>query len=378
MAPSIEVLEVTKRFSGPTRTTALRNVSLELGAGSAVSVIGPNGAGKSTLLGAIAGVVSPDLGRVRRTGRCSALLELGAGFHPDLTGRENLDLALALAGVGPRRRPALRREAEEIAGIGDGVHLAHRHLSNGMVARLACSAALVTDPQILLIDEVLGVGDAGFQRTMIGRVAEMVDRGCILVLVTHSLALAATVTRRSVWLDHGRIRADGPSDRVLAEYEAASVGWGVRAPSGDLVIEELAVHPTRIEPGDPISIRARLRCHADTPPCRIRVELRPAIGDDDLWMRSIDESAETRRMNLLAASPVIMTPRLSSGTHELRIELDRVPITATAAELSVVVADANREVLDELTTDLDIGSVMLRPSFLLEAHLDPQIPCLRR
>lgn len=372
-AARVEVRNATKRFPGPVGVTALDDVDLEIEPGTAVSVVGANGAGKSTLLGVIAGVVAPERGTVIRSGRCASILELGAGFHADLTGRENVELALAIMGIGPRRLPALRRSAEEFAGIGDGVHLARRHLSDGMVARLACAAAVVTDPDVLLLDEVLGVGDAVFQRSMLGRVAELVAGGGILVLVSHNVRLAAAASSRSVWLDQGRIRRDGVATEVLGEYEASSFGWAARAGSDEVTIHDIACDPDRIAPGDPLVLHIEFTCDRQVVGALARVEVRPSVGDDTLWMRSLGESSETRRMNLVAATPPLALPTLHPGEHVLEVQLDRMPITSTAAEISVVIADGQRRVLDEMSLDLDIGEQARRPHFLLEARLGPSL-----
>ncbi|MFZ4432506.1 MAG: ABC transporter ATP-binding protein [Microthrixaceae bacterium] len=370
----LEVAGVTKRFPGPDGVTALQGVDLVVAGRERVAVVGPNGAGKSTLLGVIAGVVAPDTGHVRRSARCSALLELGAGFHPDLTGLENLDQALALAGVPPSRRPRLRREALDLADIGEGVRLPLRHFSNGMVARLACALALVQEPDLLVIDEVLGVGDAAFQRAVLDRIDRLVADGSALVLVTHSLGLAAAVTTRTVWLERGRVLADGPTSEVLSRYEGAVRGWATPSSVAGPVLEDLRVHEDRIEPGDPLSLSAEIRCDTPSQPVVLRVEARPAVGDDTLWMRSTDESPETRRMNLVAASPPIHLPALPEGRHRLEVELSRVPITPTKVEFSLVLADDDLRLLDELAVDVDIGPVTLRPHYLLEARVERPVP----
>jgi ABC-type polysaccharide/polyol phosphate transport system ATPase subunit len=201
---------------------ALRQVTLELREGDSLAVIGANGAGKSTLLSVIAGLSSPDEGTVQVNGRVAALLELGSGFHPDLTGAENVCLNAALLGLSRRRTREKFDQIVEFSGIADFIHEPLRTYSAGMSMRLAFSVAMAVDPDILLIDEVLAVGDTEFQAKCIRKILELKQQGRVLICTSHDMSTLRDLCSRAVWLDHGRVRSEGPADQVFAEYEVST------------------------------------------------------------------------------------------------------------------------------------------------------------
>jgi lipopolysaccharide transport system ATP-binding protein len=198
---------------------ALREVSFSVPRGQAVAFVGGNGAGKSTILGLIAGTVFPSTGTVRVCGRIGALLELGAGFHPDLTGRENIYLNASLLGM---QRVDVDERVErivEFSELKDFMDAPLRTYSSGMQVRLGFSVAVHLDPQILIMDEVLAVGDQHFQHKCIRRVREFREMGRTLLFVSHSPDAVRQICDRAIWLDQGRVRADGTPDDVLPHYE---------------------------------------------------------------------------------------------------------------------------------------------------------------
>jgi len=214
----------TKARRGHAEFWALRDVSLQVEEGESVALVGPNGAGKSTLLSIVVGVTSPTSGRVRRQGRIGSLLELGAGFHPDLSGRENIFLNGVLLGL---TRAEVRRRFDRIVGFSEletFIDEPLRTYSTGMVSRLGFSIAAHVDADILAVDEALAVGDNAFQRKCARYVGEFLASGRTLLLVSHSLSDAQELCRRTVWLDQGRIRMDGPSAEVVEAYKAAQPG----------------------------------------------------------------------------------------------------------------------------------------------------------
>jgi ABC-type polysaccharide/polyol phosphate transport system ATPase subunit len=200
---------------------ALRGISLSLDHGESVGVIGHNGAGKSTLLNLITGLCQPDRGSVEVDGRIAALLELGAGFHPDLTGAENVHVNAALLGLSRREMREKYQAMVEFAEIGDFIDEPLRTYSSGMVMRLAFSVAITVDPDILIIDEVLGVGDMAFQTKCFERIMQFRRAGKTILCVSHSSEALKDMCTRAVWLDHGRLVDDGPLDRVLSAYRSA-------------------------------------------------------------------------------------------------------------------------------------------------------------
>ncbi len=200
---------------------ALREVSFELEAAEALAIIGPNGAGKSTLLSIVVGVTTPTSGTVYRHGRVGALLELGSGFHPDLTGRENIHLNASLMGLSRARLRERLESIVEFSGLASFIDEPVRTYSSGMVARLGFSVAVHIDPEILILDEVLAVGDQNFRKKCEEKVAEFTRQGKTLLFVSHGLDAVSSMCRRAIWLDKGRIRMDGPVREVISAYRAA-------------------------------------------------------------------------------------------------------------------------------------------------------------
>ena len=196
---------------------ALKHVSFTVEHGESLAVIGSNGAGKSTLLGLVAGVSQPDEGTVAVNGRVAALLELGSGFHPDLTGRENVRLNAALLGLSRRQTAEAFEHIVEFSGIREFIDEPLRTYSTGMVMRLAFSVAVHRDPEVLLIDEILAVGDAAFQAKCIEKVHEFRRAGKTLLCVSHS-TMIRQLCDRAIWLDHGELILSGAVGDVLEAY----------------------------------------------------------------------------------------------------------------------------------------------------------------
>jgi ABC-type polysaccharide/polyol phosphate transport system ATPase subunit len=198
---------------------ALKKVSFRMERGESLAVIGANGAGKSTLLSLVAGLVPPDRGSVRVNGRLAALLELGSGFHPDLTGAENLRLNAALLGISRKRMNGIFGDIVEFAELADFMAEPLRTYSTGMIMRLAFSVAVHVDPDILLIDEVLAVGDHAFQAKCFEKMLDFRRRGKTILCVSHATGLVQHLCSRAIWLDHGDLLLDGPLGEVADAYE---------------------------------------------------------------------------------------------------------------------------------------------------------------
>lgn len=200
------------------RFFALKHVTFQVNPGESMAVIGPNGAGKSTLLSLVAGLSRPDEGAVIVNGRVAALLELGAGFHLDLTGAENVRLNALLLGLTRKRTAELFDQIVEFAEIGDFISEPLRTYSNGMIMRLAFSVAINVDPEILLVDEVLAVGDAAFQEKCFDRVRQFRRSGKTLLCVSHASGMVQQLCDRALWLDHGSVVMTGPIQEVTEAY----------------------------------------------------------------------------------------------------------------------------------------------------------------
>ena len=206
------------RYGG---VVALEDVSFEVQRGTAFGVIGRNGAGKSTLLQILAGTLQPTAGRCMVRGRVTALLELGSGFNPEFSGRENIYLAGAILGI---EREAMTSKFDEIArfaDIGAFIDEPVKIYSTGMMMRVAFAVAISVEPDVLIIDEALGVGDIVFQQKCSQRLRELASRGVTLLVVTHDLAFVLNMCQRAIWLDQGRVRFLGEAGACVREYVAA-------------------------------------------------------------------------------------------------------------------------------------------------------------
>jgi ABC-2 type transport system ATP-binding protein len=199
---------------------ALRNVDLTVHSGTTVGLIGPNGSGKSTLLKAIGGIIQPTSGTVLRRGRLAALLELGAGFHPDLTGRDNVYLNAAILGLSRKQTDQYFDAIVEFSGIAKFIDTQVKFYSSGMYVRLAFAVAVHVDPDLLLVDEVLAVGDEPFQRKCMDRIKSFQREGRTIVLVTHALDQVAEICDRAVVLENGRVAIDGTARDAIRTLRA--------------------------------------------------------------------------------------------------------------------------------------------------------------
>ncbi|WP_211877675.1 ABC transporter ATP-binding protein [Pseudarthrobacter albicanus] len=199
---------------------ALKNVSVEIETGETVALLGLNGSGKSTLLKHISGVMLPDSGSVRTRGRVAGLIEVGAGFHPDLSGRDNVYLNGAIMGMTEQQVNDRFADIIEFSEIGQFIDTEVKFYSSGMYLRLAFSVAVHTDPEVFLIDEILAVGDEPFQRKCIDKIQELAANGKTLVVVSHDLDLVARICSRGVLLEHGNVMFDGPIDEAVALLRA--------------------------------------------------------------------------------------------------------------------------------------------------------------
>jgi lipopolysaccharide transport system ATP-binding protein len=222
-----EIVESFRRGRGAERAEefwALRDVSFAVGTGETVGIIGRNGAGKSTLLKILARITAPTAGQAVTRGRVGSLLEVGTGFHLELTGRENILLAGAIMGM--RRAEVLSRydEIVEFSGVSRFLDMPVKRYSSGMYMRLAFSVAAHLDPDILLVDEVLAVGDADFQKKCLGRMSDMTSAGRTVLFVSHSMASVLRLCPRVILIDGGGVVADGPSAAVVPHYLSSGLG----------------------------------------------------------------------------------------------------------------------------------------------------------
>ena len=247
---------------------ALQDVSFEVYQGSTTGLIGENGSGKSTMLKCLARILRPDTGSVSVTGKMSALLELGAGFHPELSGRENVFLNGAILGLKQKELAAKFDDIVDFAGIGQYIDEPVKNYSSGMYVRLGFSVAINVEPDILLVDEVLAVGDEAFQRKCLERFADLKNSGRTVIIVSHSMGSVINMCDHVIWFKKGRKMGDGDPRQVveaytgsitLAEHRPTETGdrWG----SGEARIERVTLldrsgqQTTRVGSGEPLTVR---------------------------------------------------------------------------------------------------------------------------
>jgi ABC-2 type transport system ATP-binding protein len=295
---------------------ALQDVSLQVRAGTAFGLIGENGSGKSTLLKCMARILRPDRGSIATEGKVSALLELGAGFHPELSGRENVFLNGSILGLGKKQLLARFDEIVGFAGLEQFIDAPVKNYSSGMYVRLGFSVAINVDPDILLVDEVLAVGDAEFQRRCGDKFAELRAQGKTIVIVTHALSTVKEMCDEAALLEHGRLQMVGQSadvvDRYLGDVFAVDGGAAVDAQSTPTISQVQLLDATghRIESactGDSVTLRfdyALPEQYAD-----------PAITVSVHSLDGLEVSRPTARLTPLHNGAVA-----TEGTVDLRID----------------------------------------------------------
>jgi ABC-type polysaccharide/polyol phosphate transport system ATPase subunit len=247
---------------------ALDDVSFEVAQGSTTGLIGENGSGKSTMLKCLAKILRPDKGYVKTTGKLSALLELGAGFHPELTGRENVFLNGAILGLKTKELQARFDNIVDFAGIGRFIDEPVKNYSSGMYVRLGFSVAINVEPDILLVDEVLAVGDEAFQRKCLERFTELKNNGKTVIIVSHSMQSVVNMCDHAIWFKKGHKMADGKPREVVEAYTGSIVlgehrpaERGDRWGSGEARIERVecldrtGLSTTRVGSGEPLTVR---------------------------------------------------------------------------------------------------------------------------
>lgn len=286
----------------------LRDIHLRIDPGESVGLVGPNGSGKSTLLKLICGVMYPYAGTVSTGGDIGPLIEVQAGLHPDLTGRENIGLYGAFLGIPAARIAARFDDIVDFAEVGDAIDRPIRFYSSGMKMRLGFSVAALLEPHILLIDEVLAVGDASFQQRCLEQLQHARARGTTLVFVSHDLGSVRAVCDRAVWLDDSRVQVDGPVDAVLGDYrEDVEARARTYRSEGPLRIVSVVVADgaPAVPANQPVAITLAMESDVDR---KIRLHLGITEGP---------------------AAPILALERevaLTAGASTITIELDGLPI----------------------------------------------------
>jgi len=316
---------------------ALRDVSFTVEPGSAVGLVGRNGSGKTTLLRLLAGIIKPTSGRVAAGGRVGSLLELGAGFHPDLTGRENVYLNGSIHGL---RRTAIREKLDEIvafAGLEKFVDLPVRTYSSGMYMRLGFAIAAHIEADILLLDEVFAVGDEAFQRKCFGKIFEFKQRNGTIVFVSHDASAVERLCDRAVLLKDGAVAFDGPTHAAIVEYRRLLAGErdpeeraaGLKEWGGDVArVEHVRLlgpedmERTQLLAGEPFALAVEVVSERSLAPPRLVWELRDDAGvlvaAGDASTGELGWTDDTRRLPLRFAAE---RPPFADGRLHLRVDL---------------------------------------------------------
>ncbi len=317
---------------------ALRGIDLEISHGSTFGIIGGNGSGKSTLLKLLAGILRPDEGTAEVDGRLSALLELGAGFHPELTGRENVYLNGAILGFTSRE---IRRRFDDIVGFAEldrFIDEPVRNYSSGMYVRLGFSVAIHVEPEILLVDEVLAVGDHAFQKRCLDRFAQLKAEGRTIILVSHDLDMVGWLCEQTAWIQQGTLQAVGPSPEVIDRFlEGGAAGAApvsvARRQFGGLGPDDLVTsvdlldanghRMDRVGSGRPVCFRVRYDAVRAGEPVTVALGLYRADGTH---VASINSGAASRAVDgdfggLVQVDYAVGALALQPGTYELSVAL---------------------------------------------------------
>jgi homopolymeric O-antigen transport system ATP-binding protein len=358
---------------------ALRDVSMRLEQGESVGLIGHNGAGKTTLLKLLAGITRPTRGQVHTIGRVASLINLGAGFHPELTGRENIYLNGVILGLSRREVKERFEHIVEFADLGPFIDTPLKRYSSGMYARLGFAVAAHVDPDVLLVDEVLSVGDVAFQDRSIRKMLSFRDAGRAILFVSHNLSAVEMMCQRVIWLDHGSIRLAGPTAEVVRAYldavdealiEGAGLSDGVQAVEEPLVVTEVGVHDgqarlsTEFEFGDPMRVKLHALARQDVQAVQCSVTVRGDYGP------------------LFTATSATF-PSWRRGPHELECAFESLPLLPGLYRVEVQVRHAGsaawavpqtlaafriRTDLSAFGSDSLVGATKSRGGFLAVAY----------
>lgn len=341
--------------------TALRDVTFDVREGEVFGVIGHNGSGKSTLLKCMAGILQPNEGYVRVNKRMSALLELGAGFHPELSGRENVFLNAAILGMGRREIAARFDDIVDFSGLENFIDAPVKTYSTGMYVRLAFAVAINVDPQLLIIDEILAVGDVTFQQKCMEKFVDFRNEGRTIVLVTHAMNSVRDMCDRAAWLEHGKLIDMGDPAELVEAYTERMLGnrdrgidGSTRRGSGEIQVERVEMFAggsdlpvRRFRTGDNVTLRLHYRAERPVPKPVFGIEIESLGG-------SVVSSPCTRDVGILPESIV--------GTGHVDIELATVPLLPGTFDLHTLITDFNRQrVYDHLQVAMRFDVMTGRP-----------------
>lgn len=342
---------------------ALSDVSFTVDEGKTFGVVGSNGSGKSTLLKCLTGIIYPEKGKIEVNGRLAALLELGAGFQPELSGRENIFLNGAILGLHRRELEKCYDDIVEFSELGRFIDTPVRNYSSGMVIRLGFAIAAHVNPEILIIDEVLSVGDQAFQKKCIDKVNSFKNQGKTIIVVSHGLNLIEDLCESAIWLDRGHLRASGTSSEVIAQYQQEK--------SGTVAVAHSPAHksPVKIQT---VSLEDESGQNLDMlrRPQPFKVKLRYMVQE---LTQNLDAFISVSVLN----GPCLWASTSSSdgvplptnvGIHELIFEVPEIDLSAQVYTFSVALRSASNPVEFE-RRDVACSLEIIRPDRALDGEL---------
>jgi ABC-2 type transport system ATP-binding protein len=323
---------------------AVDDVTFDVREGEVFGIIGQNGSGKSTLLKCMAGILQPNSGRVQVFRRMGALLELGAGFHPELSGRENVYLNAAILGMGRKEITLRFDEIVEFSGLHTFIDQPAKTYSSGMYVRLAFAVAINVDPQLLIVDEILAVGDVSFQRRCLEKFVEFRNEGRTIVLVTHDMASVKSLCDRAIWLEHGKAVDEGDPGDLVEAYtermlgaEAPAADGSVRRGSGEIKIARIEMFVNgattavkRCRTSDDVLLRLHYEATKAVPQPIVGIEIERLGG-------ATVTAPNTRDVGLV--------PATMSGTGVIEIALANIALLPGTYDIHTSITDFNRAVV---------------------------------
>jgi len=338
---------------------ALRDVSFNVKRGEALGIVGSNGAGKSTLLKILSRITPPTVGGARIYGKVSSLLEVGTGFHPELTGRENIYLNGTILGMRKREIDRKFEEIVEFSGVQSFLDTPVKRYSSGMTVRLAFAVAAHLEPDILIVDEVLAVGDAAFQRKCLGKMEEVTKEGRTVLFVSHNMGAIANLCKSAIWLDAGRLASQGEVSSIVASYLATSTNISVKDPmdwkregTGEARINSVRILDSMGNPRDRFGMGENILFEFDT---EIYRDHRTLPDDIVVLINRIDMGLPVLHLSNLDSA--FLTEGLMRGKHTFRVELPECLLYPGTYSVSVYVAgfDYVRDVLSFSMEQSDVS-----------------------
>ena len=338
---------------------ALRDVSFNVKRGEAIGIVGSNGAGKSTLLKILSRITPPTVGEARIHGKVSSLLEVGTGFHPELTGRENIYLNGTILGM---RKKEIDRKFEEIvefSGVQSFLDTPVKRYSSGMTVRLAFAVAAHLEPDILIVDEVLAVGDAAFQRKCLGKMEEVTKEGRTVLFVSHNMGAIANLCKTAIWLDAGRLASQGDVSSIIASYLSTSTNISVKDPkdwkrqgTGEARIDGVRILDSTGNPRDSFGMGENILFEFDT---EIYRDHRTLPDDVVVEVRRVDIGLPV--LHLSSLDSAFLSEGLTRGKHTFRVELPQCLLYPGIYSVSIYVAnfDYVRDVLSFSMEQSDVS-----------------------